>query len=95
MWSPSLWRVDETYDKLGLAFASPKKYIHGNELKSIYKRSETDMAMYWWQEEDFYRGRQQNKVHPCSLESKIDEIFSSAMVKVDGLRLQNGDIQLE
>jgi hypothetical protein len=66
-------------------------------LKSICKRSETGMAMYWWHEgeENPYMGRQRYKAHPCSLESKIHEIFQTAMVKVDGLRLQNGDIQLE
>jgi hypothetical protein len=29
MWSPSLWRVDETHGKLGLAFTSPNNSIHG------------------------------------------------------------------
>jgi hypothetical protein len=67
----------------------------GMSVKSICKRSETGMAMYWWQEEDSYRGRQQYEAHPCSLEFKIHEIFQGAMAKVNGLRLQNGDIQLE
>jgi hypothetical protein len=67
----------------------------GMSLKSICKRSETGLAMYWWQEEDSYRGRQQYEAHPCSLESKIHGIIQSAMAKVNGLRLQNGHIQPE
>jgi hypothetical protein len=66
----------------------------GMSLRSICKRSETGMAMYWWQEEDVYRGKQQYKPHPYSLESTIHELFQSAMAKVNGLRLQIGDIQL-
>jgi hypothetical protein len=73
----------------------PEIPFMGMSLKSICKRSETDMAMYWWQKEYCYMGRQEYKAHPCSLESKIDEILSSAMAKENGLRLQNGDVQLE
>jgi hypothetical protein len=65
----------------------PKIPFMGMSLISICKRSETDMEMYWWQQEDVYRGRQQYKAHPCSLDSKIHEIFQSAMARVNGLRL--------
>jgi hypothetical protein len=53
----------------------------GMSLKSIYKRGETGMAMYWWQEEDSWSGRQQYKAHPCSLESEIHEIFKVRWLK--------------
>jgi hypothetical protein len=31
MWSPSLWRVNETHDELGVSFTSPNIPIQGNE----------------------------------------------------------------
>ena len=64
----------------------------GISLDRVCDKSGIAGKLSWWPEGDHYhhyRGYRRVEAHPCSLESKIDEVVQHAMAKVKGLELHD------
>lgn len=66
----------------------------GISLNRVCDKSGIAGKLTWWPNSDHYNhyhgyGYARDTAHPCSLDSKIDEVVQHAMAKVKGLELHD------
>lgn len=67
----------------------PQKPFTGISLNTVCHRKGMKWRSTWWHAGSSFRGRRMADEHPCSLESKFEEIAQKAMADIKGLRLED------